>query len=197
MTGAGAVVNTAAMPPGSSALVAGLGGVGLSALLAARRLGASPLVAVDLQPDKLALALTLGASHAFRADDPELVDKVVEVTGGGVDYAFEMAGSVAALELCWRVSARGGTTVSAGLSHPEREFSLRHLTLVAEERSLKGSYLGSAVPQRDIPLFIDWYQRGELPVDRLLSGTLALEEINEGLDLLADGLAVRQVIVPG
>lgn len=197
MTGAGAVVNTAAMPAGSSALVAGLGGVGLSALLAARRLGASPLVAVDLQPDKLGLALALGASHAFLADDPELAGKIIEATGGGVDYAFEMAGSVAALELCWRASARGGTTVSAGLSHPEREFSLRHLTLVAEERSLKGSYLGSAVPQRDIPRFIDWYQRGELPVDQLLSGTLALEEINEGLDLLAEGLAVRQVIVPG
>ena len=197
ITGVGSVVNAAAMPRGASALVVGLGGVGLAALLGARRLDASPLVAVDLSEDKLALARRLGATHAFNAADPDCAAQVVEATAGGAAYAFEMAGSVAALELAWAATARGGTTVSAGLSHPDRMMTLRHLTLVAEERTLKGSYHGSAVPARDIPRYIDWYLAGELPVQHLLSERLRLEDLNEAFDRLADGRSVRQVLVLG
>ena len=197
ITGVGSVVNAAAMPRGASALVVGLGGVGLAALLGARRLDASPLVAVDLSEDKLALARRLGATHAFNAADPDCAAQVVEATAGGAAYAFEMAGSVAALELAWAATARGGTTVSAGLSHPDRTVALRHLTLVAEERTLKGSYHGSAVPVRDIPRYIDWYLAGELPVQHLLSERLRLEDLNEAFDRLADGRSVRQVLVLG
>jgi len=197
ITGVGSVVNAAAMPRGASALVVGLGGVGLAALLGARRLDASPLVAVDLSEDKLALARRLGATHAFNAADPDCAAQVVEATAGGAAYAFEMAGSVAALELAWAATARGGTTVSAGLSHPDRMITLRHLTLVAEERTLKGSYHGSAVPARDIPRYIDWYLAGELPVQHLLSERLRLEDLNEAFDRLADGRSVRQVLVLG
>lgn len=195
ITGVGAVMNAAAMPRGASAMVVGLGGVGLAALLAARRLEASPLVAVDLSEDKLALARRLGATHAFSAADPDCAARVVEATGGGVAYAFEMAGAVAALELAWLATARGGTTVSAGLSHPDRTLALRHLTLVAEERTLKGSYHGSAVPARDIPRYIDWYLSGELPVQHLLSERLRLDGLNEAFDRLADGSSIRQVLV--
>lgn len=197
ITGVGSVVNAAAMPRGASALVVGLGGVGLAALLGARRLDASPLVAVDLSEDKLALARRLGATHAFNAADPDCAAQVIEATAGGAAYAFEMAGSVAALELAWAATARGGTTVSAGLSHPDRTMALRHLTLVAEERTLKGSYHGSAVPARDIPRYIDWYLAGELPVQHLLSERLRLEDLNEAFDRLADGRSVRQVLVLG
>jgi alcohol dehydrogenase len=195
ITGVGSVVNAAAMPRGASALVVGLGGVGLAALLGARRQQALPLVAVDLSEDKLALARRLGATHAFNASDPDCVARIVEATGGGVAYAFEMAGSVAALELAWLATARGSTTVSAGLSHPDRTLALRHLTLVAEERTLKGSYHGSAVPTRDIPRYVGWYLDGELPVQHLLSERLRLEDLNEGFDRLADGHGIRQVVV--
>jgi alcohol dehydrogenase len=194
LTGVGAVVNTAALPRGASAAVIGLGGVGLAALLGARRLEAAPLVAVDLSEEKLALALALGATHVFSAADPDCAARIREATGGGVEYAFEMAGAVPALELAWNAAARGGTVVSAGLSHPERVFCLRHVTLVGEERTLRGSYLGSATPGRDIPRFIEWYRRGELPVDRLLSERIALGDINAAFDRLAEGRTVRQVI---
>ncbi len=117
-----------------------------------------------------------------------------ELTGGGVEFAFEMAGSPRALELAYRITARGGTTVSAGLSHPQQQFTLPHLGLVAEERTIKGSYLGSCVPSRDIPRYIEWYRAGRLPVDRLLSERLRLEGINAAFDRLAAGESIRQVV---
>ena len=88
----------------------------------------------------------------------------------------------------------GGTTVTAGLSHPQSMFSIPHVGIVAEERTIKGSYLGSCVPARDIPRYVEWYQAGKLPVDKLLSETIALEEINAGFDRLASGETLRQTI---
>ena len=195
ITGVGAVVNTASMPGGASALVVGLGGVGLAALLAARRLEATTLVAVDLSEEKLALARELGATHAFNAADRDCADQILEATSGGAEFAFEMAGSTRALELAWRVTRRGGSTVTAGLPHPDRRFSLQQVQIAAEERTLKGSYLGSCVPQRDVPRYIDWYRHGELPVNRLLSEHMRLDDINAGFDRLATGRTVRQVVV--
>ena len=194
ITGVGAVVNTAAMPRGASAAVVGLGGVGLAALLAARMLEAPRLVAVDMNERKLAVARELGATATVNASSPDAAEQVRELTGGGVEYAFEMAGSPRALELAYRITARGGTTVSAGLSHPQQQFTLPHLGLVAEERTIKGSYLGSCVPSRDIPRYIEWYRAGRLPVDRLLSERLRLEGINAAFDRLAAGESIRQVV---
>lgn len=194
ITGTGAVLNTADLPPGRSVAVVGLGGVGLAALLGARLREARRIVAVDLSPAKLALARELGATDAFEASDPDCAEAVREATQGGVEYAFEMAGSVKAMELAYRITRRGGTTVTAGLSHPQALLSLAHVGIVAEERTIKGSYLGSCVPSRDIPRYIAWYQQGRLPVDRLLSGTLPLEDINLGFDRLARGEALRQTL---
>ncbi len=194
ITGVGAVVNTAAMPRGASAAVVGLGGVGLAALLAARMLEARHLVAIDMNERKLAVARELGATATVNAASPDAADQVREITGGGVAFGFEMAGSARALELAYRITARGGTTASAGLSHPQQQFSLQHLGLVAEERTLKGSYLGSCVPARDIPRYIEWYRAGRLPVDRLLSERLRLEDINAAFDRLAAGESIRQVV---
>jgi alcohol dehydrogenase len=195
LTGVGAVFNTAAMPAGSSAAVIGLGGVGLAALLGAVAAGARQVIAIDLSEQKLEFARELGATHAFNASNPDVVGDVKAVSGGGVEYAFELAGSARALETAYQVTRRGGTTVTAGLPAPTATLPLAPVTLVAEERTLKGSYIGTAVPSRDIPRYIELYRRGRLPVDRLMSGTLSLDEINEGFDLLHDGKAIRQVVV--
>ncbi len=195
LTGVGAVVNTAKLTPGSSAAVVGLGGVGMNSVLAASLAGARVVVAVDLFDDKLALAMSLGATHAVNAAAPDAIERVREVSGGGVDYAFEMAGSVQAMELAYRVTRRGGMTVTAGLPNPGHRWPLQQVNLTAEERTVKGSYVGSCVPVRDIPRYIALYKAGRLPVDRLMSDHLRLEDINAGFDRLASGQVVRQVVM--
>ncbi len=196
MTGAGAVFNTARVEAGARVAVVGLGGVGFSSLMAAVASGARDVVAVDLVPAKLEMARRLGATQVFDARDPEVVAQVKAATEGGVDYAFEMAGSVAALECAYRITRRGGTTVSAGLPNPAAQWPLQAVSLIAEERTIKGSYVGSCVPSRDIPRFVAMYRAGHLPVHELLSETITLDEINPALDRLAQGIAVRQVILP-
>jgi alcohol dehydrogenase len=194
LTGVGAVVNTAQVPAGSTVAIVGLGGVGQSAILAARLAGARRIVAVDLSDEKLALARELGATDAVRAGD-ECAASIRAATHGGVDFAFEMAGSVRAMDLAYRVTRRGGMTIGAGLTHPDHAFALPYTSLVAEERTVKGSYIGSCVPVRDIPRFIALFKQGLLPVDRLVSSTLALDDINAAFDELAAGRAVRQMVI--
>ncbi len=194
LTGVGAVVNTAAAVPGSTMAVIGLGGVGLSAILGARLSGARQIIALDTDDTKLARATALGATHAIKAGTATTLDELRDISHGGVDYAFEMAGSVPALELAYAATARGGTTVTAGLPPPDRQLSLQALSLVAAERTLKGSYMGSSVPTRDVPRYIALHQRGLLAVEALLTHRLPLAAVNEGFDRLADGACVRQVI---
>jgi alcohol dehydrogenase len=194
LTGVGAVFNTARLPAGSSAAVIGLGGVGLSSLLGAIAAGARQVVAIDLSDEKLAFARELGASETVNAGDPAAVEQVKDVTHGGVEYAFELAGSTRALDLAFRITRRGGTTVTAGLPPPTATMPLPPVILTAEERTLKGSYIGTAVPGRDIPHYIELYRRGRLPVDRLMTGVLNIDEINEGFDRLHDGHAIREVV---
>jgi alcohol dehydrogenase len=195
LTGVGAVVNTAKVEPGQAVAVVGLGGVGLSVVLGARLAGARQIVAVDLSDDKLAFATKLGATHTVNAGSADAASEIKRISGGGVDVAFEMAGAVAALELAYAATARGGTTVTAGLPHPDKRMSLSPLALVAEERTLKGSYVGSSAPQRDVPRYIALFKAGRLPVDQLLTHRLSLSDINEGFDRLREGIGVRQVIV--
>jgi alcohol dehydrogenase len=194
LTGVGAVLNTAKVTAGSSVAVVGLGGVGLAALLGAGAAGARDIAAVDLADDKLALARQLGATATFNARDPDIVEQLKASTRGGVEFAFEMAGSVKAMELAYRITRRGGTTVTAGLPPPTHTIAVPQVNLVAEERTIKGSYIGTCVPVRDLPRYIALYRGGRLPVDRLMSGTLSLADINRGFDLLHEGKAVRQVI---
>ncbi|MEV8377533.1 zinc-dependent alcohol dehydrogenase family protein [Kribbella sp. NPDC056861] len=195
MTGVGAVVNTARIQAGQSAVVFGLGGVGLSALLGAALVGAHPLVAVDVVPEKLALAKELGATHAIDARSNDVVEQVREATRGGARYAIETVGSAAVLAQAYAATRRGGTTVTVGLPDPSQNLSIPAVSLVAEERTLKGSYLGSAIPSRDIPRYIALYQAGRLPVDRLLTSTVRLESLNEAFDTLAAGTSIRQVLL--
>ncbi len=195
LTGVGSVVNTAQMRAGSSTAIIGLGGVGLAALLGARAAGAATIIAVDLSPTRLEEAKALGATHAVDAGSADAKDEIREITKGGVEYAFEFAGAIRALELAYAVTRRGGMTVTAGLPPSAAIFGIPAVSLVAEERTLKGSYIGTCVPSRDIPRYMNLYTQGRLPVDRLLSGRLALDEINQGFDLLREGKAVRQVVV--
>jgi alcohol dehydrogenase len=194
LTGVGAVINTAKVSAGTSVAVVGLGGVGLSSLLGAVAIGARRIVAVDLSDDKLGLARQLGATDTFNPGNAGAIDEIKSATAGGVEFAFEMAGSVRAMELAYKITRRGGTTVTAGLPPPDHTFALPQVNLVAEERTVKGSYIGTCVPSRDLPRYIELYRRGRLPVDRLMSGRLELEEINLGFDRLHEGKAVRQVV---
>jgi alcohol dehydrogenase len=195
LTGVGAVINTAKVSAGSSVAVIGLGGVGLSSLLGAVAVGARRIVAVDLSDDKLGLARQLGATDTFNPGNPSAIDEIRSATAGGVEFAFEMAGSVKAMELAYKITRRGGTTITAGLPPPNHTFALPQVNLVAEERTIKGSYIGTCVPIRDLPRYIELYRGGKLPVDRLMSGRLKLDEINLGFDRLHEGKAVRQVVV--
>lgn len=194
ITGAGAVINTAKVPPGATVAVVGLGGVGLNSLLAAIVSGAARIIAVDISDEKLALARQLGATDTFNASDADCVQQIIEATKGGVDYGFEMAGSVPALETAYAITRTGGTTTTAGLPSSESGLTIDVATLVQGEKTLKGSYMGSCVAARDIPRLLELYKQGRLPVDRLRSANLRLDQINEGFDRLADGSVIRQVL---
>jgi len=195
ITGVGAVLNTANVPVGSTVAIVGAGGVGLSCVLGAVLAGARRIIVIDLNKSKLNFAQELGATDAFDASSSNVVAQLKETTGGGVDFAFETAGAALALALAYQITRRGGTTITAGLPNPNHQFSIPQISLTAEERTLKGSYMGSCVPQRDIPNYIEMFQRGRLPVERLVTHRIKLEEINEGFDLLASGNAGRILMV--
>jgi alcohol dehydrogenase len=196
MTGVGAVLNTAQVPAGGIMAVVGLGGVGMCALLGGVLAGAARLVAVDVNPDKLGMARQLGATDTVLATEPDAVEQVRALTDGGVDFVIETAGTIKAMQTAYAISARGSTTVSVGLPQPSQLFSFAHSALVSDERTIKGSYMGSCVPKRDIPRFIELFKRGKLPIDRLRTGTVGFAGLNEGFDRLADGAVLRQVLDP-
>ncbi|MHA6263100.1 zinc-binding dehydrogenase [Arenibacterium sp. CAU 1754] len=196
MTGVGAVVNTARIATGERIAIFGLGGVGLCGVMGAKAAGANMIVAIDLEDAKLAKARDLGATHTFNARDPELVEKVRDLTDGGIEFAVDLAGAIPAMESAYAMLARGGKLVTAGLSPIGAKFAFEHGDLVSDEKSICGSYMGSCVPVRDIPRFINMYQSGALPVDQLIDRYVGFDEINEGFDLLAGGTALRQVLLP-
>ncbi|ASQ93173.1 zinc-binding dehydrogenase [Streptomyces sp. 11-1-2] len=192
LTGAGAVINTASLRPGQSTVVYGLGGVGLAAVLGARAAGAYPVIAVDPVPEKRELALQLGATHTYAPG--EAVEAVHDLTSGGAELAVEAVGSPKVMAECLMAVARGGTAVSVGLPAPDRVLEVPALTFAGEGKSLLGSYMGDAVPRRDIPRFLDLWRAGRMPVERMHTGTLPLTGINTAMEELASGRAIRQVI---
>lgn len=194
LTGVGAVVNTARVEPGSRVAVFGLGGVGLNVILGARLAGAVQIVAVDRLAPKLEIARRLGATHTVNAGSGRAEDEVRALTDGGADYAFEAVGSAQVLAQAYAATRRGGTTVTIGLPHPEQRLSLPAVSLVAEERTLRGSYMGSAIPQRDVPRFLELYRVGRLPVDDLVSQTVEITAVNAAFEALHEGAVVRQLV---
>jgi alcohol dehydrogenase len=196
MTGVGAVINTARIRPGDTVAILALGGVGLSGLIGAALAGAGKVIALDLDPAKLKRALALGATHGFDPAAPGTVEEIRALTGGGVDFAIELAGAVAAMRTAYAITRRGGEVITAGLSPAGAEFAFEHASLVSDEKSIRGSYMGSCAPARDIPRFLDFYRQGRLPVDRLIDGFIGFDDINQGFDRLSTGGALRQVLVP-
>jgi S-(hydroxymethyl)glutathione dehydrogenase / alcohol dehydrogenase len=196
MTGVGAVVNTARVRPGESVVVIGCGGVGLSAIQGARIAGASPIVAVDVVDRKLELAKALGATDGVGSDEHAL-DAIREATGGGADVAIEALGHVETIELAARTTKPGGRTVLVGMAPPDARVPLRALEMTVEERTITGSWYGSAVPQRDFPILANLVRRGELRLEPLIARTIALEQIGEALERFAAGEETRSVIVYG
>jgi alcohol dehydrogenase len=195
VTGVGAVVNTAKLTPASSAAVVGLGGVGLSALLGALASGARSVAAIDISPGKLDLARALGATHVYDARKPDCADQIVAELGGA-EFVFEMSGASRAAQLAYLITGRGGTMVTAGLPDPGQRLEIPLADLVATERTVKGSYMGSASPRRDIPRYLDLFRAGRLPVDQLRTATLPLDEVNEAFDRMVSGQSVRDVVDP-
>lgn len=186
LTGGGAVINAGRPAPGATVAVVGLGGVGMAALLVAQALG-HPVIGVDMVADKLALARELGAVQAITP---------IEAVEAGVraPVVIEAAGSARAFETAIAITAPGGTTVTVGLPGPQAMSSISPLTLTAEARTVIGSYLGSAVPERDIPTYVELWRSGSLPLDRLVSSRIALSDLNAAMDALAAGTELRQLI---
>ncbi|MFC7487453.1 zinc-binding dehydrogenase [Knoellia sp. CPCC 206453] len=196
LTGAGAVLNTAVVRPGEAVAVVGLGGVGISAVMAAALAGAHPVIAVDTVESKLESAKAVGATHGVLAGD-EAVEQIRELTRGGVAVAIEAAGHPTALSTAYAATRVGGRVVITGLPHPRHEIGVPIASLVAEEKSILGSYMGSSVPRRDLPRLFDLYAAGLLPADALVtSRSVPLDDINAALDRLHSGAEVRQIITP-
>ncbi len=194
MTGVGAVVNTAKVQPGTTTAVFGAGGVGLSVVLGLKLVGAYPIIAVDTLMNKLDLAKQAGATHLINASEVDPVSALRDLTGGGATDVFEAVGSEKALGQAYAATRKGGRTITVGLPSPESELRIPALSIVAEERQLLGSYMGSCVPKRDIPRFLELYREGRLQVDVLNSRFISLDQVNEGFDALDQGEVARQII---
>ncbi len=185
LTGGGAVLNVGKPQPGDTVIVVGLGGVGMAAALTALAHDDVQVIGVDQLSDKLDRARALGVHEAYTPDEAADLKATVVI---------EAVGHPAALETAIALTGAGGRTITVGLPRPDARISVSPLGFVAEGRSLIGSYLGSAVPARDIPRFVELWRAGRLPVEELVSSTIPLDEINAGMDELAEGRAVRQII---
>ncbi len=192
LTGLGAVFNVARVEPGTSVAVFGAGGVGMMALLGALAAGATRTVVVDPVAAKRALALELGATAAVDPAAGDAAAQVAERLGApGADYAIEAAGSPKALEDAVAATAAGGTAVAVGLARGGASAALPYGPLVVGEKTLRGSFMGSSVAQRDVPRYIGLWRAGRLPVEKLVSGVVTLDGLNAAFDRLAGGEAVR------
>ena len=193
-TGVGAVVNTAQVRPGDSAVVIGCGGVGQAILLGLGLVGADPIVAVDLSDDRLALARELGATHALRGDDPDLGDHVRSITGEGADHAFEAIGLAVTIEMLPALVCRGGQAVIVGMPAEDVTVPLDPFDLADSGKRVLGCNYGSSVPSVDFPKLARLYASGRLPLDRLVGKTTTLDTVDGALDDLRRAVGLRTII---
>ena len=213
LTGAGAVLRAAAVEEGQSVAIWGVGGVGLNAVAAARKVGADPIIAVDVDDMKLELARRFGASHLVNAKEVDPVDTVRQLTPGpphahgfrglpiaGVDAAFDVVATPETFLQAFRSTRSsqntiraGGTTVVVGV--PQGDLTLPGAEMLVNERQIRGTIGGTSVPEDDIPTFLDWYRHGELDLDALVTSRVALDEINEATKLLEDGKVLGRTII--
>ncbi len=195
MTGVGAVINTARVEAGSSVLVIGCGGVGLNCIQGAVLAGAERIIAVDLKANKLEYAKQFGATDVLDASEGDTAARVLELTGGGVDYAFEAIGLSKTIVDCYESTRLGGTTVVVGMAPEDDMMTIPALSLPRTEKVLRGSWYGSARPWLDLPKMVELYMGGRLQVDPLVSRTYPLDEINEAYEALDRGDVARSVLL--
>ena len=175
--------------------VFGCGGVGLNVVQGARLAGAERIVAVDTSPAKLALAVRFGATDVVNGGDVDAVDALKELTAGrGVDVSFEVIGLQATIQQALRSTRRGGQTILVGIPDRDAIIPMRAMAAVYGGRTIRGCWYGSSLPQQDVPRILELHDRGELELRALISGELALDDVNRGLDDLASGTATRSVI---
>ena len=198
MTGVGAAINTARVSPGSVAVVFGCGGVGLSAIQGCRIAGARMIVAVDTMDHKLQMARDFGATHTVNANTTDkLVKTIIQLTEGGADVALECVGVGAVVAQAVAVLAKGGTAVAVGVASMDDVAPIRPVGITFGERTLTGSFFGSARPREDFPRLIGLYRSGQLKLDEMITRTYRLDEAPEAFDDLAQGRNARGVIVFG
>ncbi len=194
MTGVGAAFNTARVRPGDTVAVVGCGGVGLNVIQGARIAGATTIVAIDVVPAKLELARELGATAVVEAGGGDAVGAVREYVPEGVDHAFEALGRPETIELALSLTGRGGQTILIGMAPPDARVGLDVLTTTLEERCVRGSWYGSCVPLRDIPLLVELYRDGHLRLTPLIS-RCTLADVNDAFRRMEVGETARSVIV--
>jgi len=192
-TGAGAALRTANVEAGSTVAVIGCGGVGLSAINGAAIAGAGRIIAIDRLAAKLELARQFGATDTVDASQGDVVERVVELTQGGVDYSFEAIGLKVTCEQAWGMLATGGVATVIGMVPGDQVIEIRGMDLL-QEKKLQGSMMGSNRFRIDMPRYVDFYMAGKLMLDPLISRRIPLAEINEGMEALKTGEVARQVI---
>ena len=195
MTGVGAVINTAKVEPGSSVVVLGCGGVGLNCVQGALLAGADRIIAVDIKQNKLDYAIEFGATDVINSSNQDPVEMVHELTKGGADFAFEALGRSETIGQAYGCIRPGGKAVVVGMAPEGDEVPIDALSLPRLEKTLMGSYYGSARPWIDLPRLVDLYLSKRLRVDELVTRTYPLEQINVAYDALAQGEVARSIIV--
>jgi S-(hydroxymethyl)glutathione dehydrogenase / alcohol dehydrogenase len=194
MTGVGAVTNTAQVRPGQTVAVIGCGGIGLNVIQGARLAGAGRIIAVDQVPVKFELAKQFGATDTVDASGGTAVQQVLEMTGGGVDHAFEAIGLKVTAEAAYGMLKSGGTATVVGLLPFGEKIEIPGLSLLGE-RKLQGSLMGSNRFRVDMPRIVEHYLNGRLDLDNLISARISLEEVNEGFKAMKGGEVARSVII--
>jgi alcohol dehydrogenase len=195
MCGAGSVIHSGGVKSGETVAIAGIGGVGASAILGARLAGAGRIIAVDPDAEKRETAISLGATDAIPGG-PDAADEILGMTGGGVDCALETAGVLGAFETAYAATRRGGRIVTVGLVSPETPFRLDIAAHVTSAKTICGSYMGSCNPAIDIPEFVELYAAGRFPVDRLITHRMPLSDVNTALENMVASAALRQILTP-
>jgi S-(hydroxymethyl)glutathione dehydrogenase/alcohol dehydrogenase len=195
-TGIGAVINTAKAEPGCNAVVFGLGGIGLNVIQGLRLIGANMIVGVDLNNDKAEWGRKFGMTHFVNPSEvDDLVPYLVDLTGGGADYSFECIGNTQVMRQALECAHKGwGESIIIGVAGAGQEISTRPFQLVTG-RSWRGSAFGGARGRTDVPKIVDWYMQGKIDIDPMITHTLALDEINQGFDLMHSGESIRSVVV--
>jgi S-(hydroxymethyl)glutathione dehydrogenase/alcohol dehydrogenase len=192
-TGIGAAINSTGIKPGESIAIFGCGGVGLSAVMGAKLAGAGKIIAVDTLDKKLAMAKKLGADCLINASVDDPMAKVMELTGGGADYALECIGNVNVMTQAFASIRFGGKLIVVGMAPLGTVFSIATYEFLLG-KTVTGTVQGDINPQIDIPRYIDLYMNGKLPIDKLITKTYGLDEINQAFEALEKGQVIRSVI---